>query len=87
METLPKSTLSLHSCTDLLRINDDKIDILIDLGLFTAYSRMDIFALRPAPAQVAYLGLATTTGADYYDYMVADRFVVPPIAERWYSGK
>jgi predicted O-linked N-acetylglucosamine transferase (SPINDLY family) len=69
-----------------LRINDAQIDILIDLGLFTAYSRMDIFALRPAPSQVAYLGLATTTGADYYDYMLVDRFVVPPDSEKFYSG-
>ena len=68
------------------RIFEDQIDVLVDLGLFTAYSRMDVFSLRPAPVQVAYLGLATTTGADYYDFMVADRFVIPPQSEKYYSG-
>lgn len=59
------------------RIYDDKIDILIDLGLFTAYSRMDIFALKPAPIQVAWLGLATTTGAPWMDYVISDPVVTP----------
>jgi predicted O-linked N-acetylglucosamine transferase (SPINDLY family) len=75
---------SLESCAR--RIFDDKIDVLVDLGLFTAYSRMDVFSVRPAPIQVAYLGLATTTGADYYDYMVGDRYVIPEESEKYYSG-
>ncbi len=48
---------------------------------------MDIFSLRPAPIQIAYLGLAITTGGDYYDYVVVDRFVVPPEYEYYYSGE
>ena len=69
-----------------LRIYSDGIDILIDMGLFTAYSRMDIFSIRPAPVQVAWLGLATTTGAGYYDYIVGDPVVIREGSEVYFSG-
>ena len=71
----------------LKRIQDDKIDILIDVGLFTAYSRMDIFTMRPAPIQVAWLGLATTTGAPWMDYVVGDKLVTPHQYAKYYNGK
>ena len=67
------------------RIVADGIDILVDLTGPTAGSRFDILAQRPAPVQVSFLGLPGTAGADAYDYLVADRFLVPPGAERFYS--
>eukprot|EP01117_Protostelium_nocturnum_P013801 TRINITY_DN5192_c0_g1_i6.p1 TRINITY_DN5192_c0_g1~~TRINITY_DN5192_c0_g1_i6.p1 ORF type:complete len:726 (-),score=143.54 TRINITY_DN5192_c0_g1_i6:8-2185(-) len=69
------------------RINDDQCDILIDLALFTAYSRMDVFAAKPAPIQVAWLGLAVTTGAPHYDYIIADQTVIPEESFPHYSEK
>jgi protein O-GlcNAc transferase len=54
-----------------------EVDIAVDLMGFTHESRPGIFALRPAPAHVNYLGFPATMGADYMDYVIADRFVVP----------
>jgi predicted O-linked N-acetylglucosamine transferase (SPINDLY family) len=57
---------------------DLEIDILVDLNGYTHGGRRGIFARRPAPVQVNYLGYAGTMGADYYQYIVADRAVIPP---------
>ena len=65
----------------------DQIDILVDLTGPTAGSRFDILAERPAPVQVSFLGLPGTSGTDAFDYIVADRFLVPDGAERFYSEK
>ena len=59
------------------RIYNDKIDILVDLRGFTMSSRMAICALRPAPIQIVYLGFPGSSGADFYDYTIADKTVVP----------
>ena len=53
------------------------IDIAIDLKGYTEDARTDIFAERCAPIQVNYLGYPGTMGADYMDYVVADRMVIP----------
>jgi predicted O-linked N-acetylglucosamine transferase (SPINDLY family) len=56
---------------------EQEIDIAVDLKGYTADSRMGIFAHRPAPVQVSYLGYPGTTGAPYIDYVIADRHVIP----------
>lgn len=68
-------------------IHADGIDILVDLSGYTQWSRPAILALRPAPVQVNFLGFPGTLGADFADYLVADRFVVPPGAEAHYAEK
>ncbi len=55
-----------------------EIDIAVDLMGFTGRHRTNIFARRPAPIQLNYLGYAGTMGADYIDYIVADSIVIPP---------
>jgi protein O-GlcNAc transferase len=67
------------------RIREDGVDVLIDLGGHTRDARPGILALRPAPVQAAYLGYAGTTGADFVDYVLADRFVLPPELEPHFS--
>jgi len=64
-----------------------EIDIAVDLAGFTADSRTDVFAYRPAPVQVNYLGYPGTLGLDYMDYILADRFVIPPEHQRFYDEK
>ena len=64
-----------------------EIDIAVDLMGFTGDARPDIFAYRSAPVQVNYLGFPGTMGADYIDYILADRFVIPESLERLYSEK
>jgi protein O-GlcNAc transferase len=58
-------------------IRDDRIAILFDLTGHTAYSRPDVFAARPAPVQVNFLGFAGTLGAAYYDYIITDAYTTP----------
>jgi protein O-GlcNAc transferase len=64
-----------------------EIDIAVDLKGYTLGCRPGIFARRPAPIQVSYLGFPGTTGADYIDYVIADSVLVPPGAEIHYSEK
>jgi protein O-GlcNAc transferase len=64
-----------------------EIDILVDLKGFTKHSRPEIFARRPAPIQVSYLGYPGTMGADYIDYIIADRTLIPNDDLEFYSEK
>lgn len=59
------------------RIRRDKIDILIDLTGHTAFSRLQLFALKPAPIQCTYLGYANTTGLLQMDYRFTDEIADP----------
>jgi len=69
----------------LLRRNE--VDIAVDLMGFTGECRSGIFALRAAPVQVNYLGFPGTMGADYIDYIVADRHVIPQGDTKCYAEK
>jgi protein O-GlcNAc transferase len=69
------------------RIREMEVDILIDLAGYTADGRPDIFAFRPAPVQATYLGYPGTLGSDYYDYIIADRHVIPPEHQAFYAEK
>lgn len=63
------------------------IDIAIDLKGFTIAGRIGIFAERCAPIQVSYLGYPGTTGADYMDYVVADKVVLPAEIQPFFTEK
>jgi predicted O-linked N-acetylglucosamine transferase (SPINDLY family) len=69
------------------RIKEKQIDILVDLKGLTQDARTGIFALRAAPIQVNYLGYPGTMGANYFDYIIADRTVVPQSHQQDYSEK
>ena len=75
--------LSNHAAAS--RIRDEEIDILINLNGYFGAVRMEIFAEKPAPLQVNYLGLPATLGADYIDYILADRIVIPDAERRFYT--
>ena len=64
-----------------------EIDIAIDLGGHTESGRMGIFAYRAAPIQLSYIGFLGTMGADYYDYLLADKTIIPNGSEHFYSEK
>ena len=69
------------------RIHDDRIDIAVDLKGYTHRSRSEVLALRPAPIQLHCAGFPGTMGADWLDYLVADKIVIPPDETSRYSER
>jgi len=68
-------------------IHADGIEILLDVHGWFPDCRARILAYRPAPIQVNYPGYPGTTGADFIDYIIADRFVVPPDQQPFFSER
>lgn len=66
-------------------VREHGIDILVDLNGHFGLARHQLFALRPAPIQVNYLGFPGTIGAPYIDYLIADEIVIPPADHRHYT--
>jgi predicted O-linked N-acetylglucosamine transferase (SPINDLY family) len=66
-------------------IRDLRIQIAVDLKGFTGGARTGVFAHRPAPLQVNFLGYPGTMGAEYIDYIIADRLVIPEPDQRFYA--
>ncbi len=56
----------------------DGIHILVNLNGYTRGARNEVFAARPAPLQMAFMGFAGTLGAEWCDYLLADETAVPP---------
>ena len=67
------------------QVRDDQIDILVDLTGHIASHRLLMFARKPAPVQVTYIGYQDTTGMRAMDYRLTDARVDPPGTERYYS--
>jgi protein O-GlcNAc transferase len=59
-------------------IESDGVHVLFDLGGHTGNNRLPVFAWRPAPVQVSWLGYFATTGMAEMDYLLADPHVAPP---------
>ena len=69
------------------RIRAAGVDLLIDLNGYTTHAMSELFALRPAPVQLSWLGYLGTLGAPWYDYVITDRFVTPPAAQEYFSER
>jgi predicted O-linked N-acetylglucosamine transferase (SPINDLY family) len=79
------NSMSDGEIVEWLRRNE--VDIAVDLMGYTRFGRPAVFAARPCPVQVNYLGYPSTTGSDCIDYIIADAFVVPPGGERHYAER
>jgi predicted O-linked N-acetylglucosamine transferase (SPINDLY family) len=67
------------------QIRAAEIDILVNLNGWFGKHRMGVFAQRPVPVQVNYLGFPGTLGASYMDYIIADGIVIPEGEQRFYD--
>jgi predicted O-linked N-acetylglucosamine transferase (SPINDLY family) len=88
LEAAFDSFISISKLTDQAaaeRIRDAGTDILVNLNGYFGRHRMGVFARRPAPIQVNYLGFPGTSGAPYLDYILADRIVIPDAERRYFT--
>jgi protein O-GlcNAc transferase len=79
------STLDDNALAGVIR--KDKIDILVDLSGHTAGSRLTVFAYRPAPVQISWLGYFATTGLKAIDAVLLDNWHAPPGTEEYFVEK
>jgi protein O-GlcNAc transferase len=94
-EVSDRLKLNADRWTDITNVPDEKaaqsirqdgIDILVDLAGHTANNRIMLFARKPAPVQVSWLGYLTTTGLSSVDYRIADQYTDPPgMTEQFYT--
>lgn len=67
------------------KISADRIHVAVNLNGYTKGARNEIFPLRPAPVQCAYMGFPSTMGADFLPYLITDAVVAPPHLHHCYS--
>jgi predicted O-linked N-acetylglucosamine transferase (SPINDLY family) len=89
LQALAEHWISIIGKSDeeiVTRIKKDKIDILVDLAGFTNNNSLTVFARKPAPIQVTWLGCPNTTGLQTMDYRLTDAIADPLDGEdRFYS--
>jgi predicted O-linked N-acetylglucosamine transferase (SPINDLY family) len=71
------SVVDLNDEEAARRIHEDRIDVLIDLAGHTEHNRLALFAWKPAPVQVTWLGYWASTGVSAIDYVLVDEISLP----------
>jgi predicted O-linked N-acetylglucosamine transferase (SPINDLY family) len=81
---------NIHNLSDnqiITQIKNDKIDILIDFAGHTPHNRLSVYAQKPAPIQMSYLGYPCTTGLEAIDYRLTDKVLAPQSHQQFYREK
>jgi len=68
-------------------VTSHNLDIAIDLSGYTLHSKSELFEFDIAKIKINYLGYPGTMGTESYDYIVADKYIIPPDHEEFYSEK
>jgi predicted O-linked N-acetylglucosamine transferase (SPINDLY family) len=90
IETAFDKVVDLHNKPELDTVAlclAENLDIAVDMMGHTQGSLAQLFSHRVAPVQINYLGYPGTMGAPYYDYIVADPFIIPSESQRYFSEK
>lgn len=82
-----KQLTGMSDATAASMIHGDGMHVLIDLAGHTAQNRLAVFAWRPAPLQIGWLGYWASTGMSSIDYVLADPLTVMPVQEGDFSEK
>lgn len=82
-----KPLSGLNDETAARLIHSDGVHVLIDLSGHTRYNRLPVFAWKPAPVQVSWLGYFATTGVAEMDYLIADPWTLPESEELHFTEK
>ena len=73
---------------DLVKlVRKDDIDLAVDLMGHTEFSRTSIFSLRVAPIQISYLGFSGTMGAEFIDFIIADKELIHEDEKDFFTEK
>ena len=68
-------------------VRSHNLDIAIDLKGYTQNSRSELFAFKLSPVQISYLGYPGTSGCKYFDYLIADKVLIPNNLRKYYTEK
>jgi predicted O-linked N-acetylglucosamine transferase (SPINDLY family) len=77
----------MDDATAAAQIAADGVDVLVDVNGLTRFARTAVFARRPAPIQVNWLGYPGSMGSPYHHYIIADDWIIPEGSEIYYSEK